>query len=74
MGPRQDGSLKLIVSTLGVLLSILFGGNVFFIKRLVDKIDSTEQTVAKLRQSVVVLEILFDNCQKKRPLAPKDWE
>lgn len=55
-------------------ISLLFAGNVFFIKRLVDKLESTEAIVWELRQQVAILKITIDNmsiqstslCRKKK--------
>lgn len=44
-----------------ILFSIFLAGNAFFIKRLVDKIDSTEAIVWSLRQEVAVLKISIEN-------------
>lgn len=40
-------------------LGILFAGNLFFLKRLVDKIDDIEKITWALRQQVVVLEATY---------------
>lgn len=48
------------------LLAILFSGNVFFVKRLVDKIDSLETTVWTLRQDVVILSIKLDGISGRK--------
>lgn len=47
--------LKVAGCVLLFLVSGLVGGNIFFIKRLVDKIESTELMVWSLRQDVVLL-------------------
>lgn len=38
------------------LIVVLFGMNIFFVKRLVDKIDSLESTVWQLRSDVAILQ------------------
>ena len=53
--------LKTTMTISGVILSILMAGNVFFVKRLVDQLDSTREIVWQLRQDVVILKIAVDN-------------
>lgn len=48
-------------SWMGTVLYILFAGNVFFVKRLVDKIDTMESTVWSMRSEMAVLRISLDN-------------
>lgn len=49
------------IEVLGIILTILFAGNVYFIKRLVDQIDSTEQMVVELRIQVAQLQLELQN-------------
>lgn len=56
---------KLIKNGLYFLITLLVSGNLFFIKRLVDKIETMEATVWQLRQEVVVLSFRIDNQIKK---------
>lgn len=49
------------LQTVGIsILGILFAGNVFFIRRLVDKIDSLETIAWQLRQDVAILKIVVE--------------
>lgn len=50
---------------LGIALSILFASNTFFVKRLVDKLDSMELIVWQLRQDIVVLQAMSHNEPRK---------
>lgn len=66
MGRNQAFRIELV----GLLVSILFAGNVYFIKRLVDKIDSTEQMVVELRIEVAQLQRELQdktNCTNENP-------
>lgn len=66
MGRTQAFRIELV----GLLVSILFAGNVYFIKRLVDKIDSTEQMVVELRIEVAQLQRELQdktNCTNENP-------
>ena len=47
------------------LVGLFLAGNLFFVKRLVDKIDSTESVVWQLRQNVVVLEVTVNNLKEQ---------
>lgn len=58
------------IEVVGFIVSILFAGNVYFIKRLVDKIDSTEQMVVELRIQVAQLQRELQdktNCKNENP-------
>lgn len=48
------------------LISVLFFMNGFFIKRLVDKIDSLESIVYSLRQEVAVMHATMEVANEKR--------
>lgn len=39
---------------------ILLSGNIFFVKRLVDRLDSNEAMIFQLRQEMAVLSARFD--------------
>lgn len=50
------------------VLGILFSGNIFFIKRLVDNLDKTTEMVWQMRQEIVVLKFAIDHregCRNK---------
>lgn len=51
---------------LGGLCVVLFTLNVYFIKRLVDKLYEVETTVVQLRQELAVLTAIYENDRKKR--------
>ena len=42
-------------------IAVLFAGNVYFIRSLVDKVNSTEDLVFQLRQQLAVLSAIIDN-------------
>ena len=44
-----------------VIIGVLFIGNIFFVKRLVDQLDSVREIVWQLRQDVVVLQTKGEN-------------
>lgn len=44
-----------------VIIGVLFSGNIFFVKRLVDQLDSVREIVWQLRQDVVVLQTKGEN-------------
>lgn len=63
MEPLKDNEriTPLVFSVVSILISLLFASNVFFIKRLVDKLDNTEQIVWELRQQVAVLKATLED-------------
>jgi len=52
---------KFAMTAIGVVLSILMSGNIFFVKRLVDQLDATREIVWQLRQDVTVLKLTVEN-------------
>lgn len=55
----------------GIIIATLFGGNAFFVSRLVEQLDATRDQVWELRQAVVVLSTRLDtlntfNLKKRR--------
>lgn len=51
---------------MGVLLSVLFAGNVYFIKNLVEKLEQTEISVWNLRVEVAGLTARLGECGRLR--------
>lgn len=50
------GNLSPEVITIGgIVLGLLFSGNIFFIKRLVDQLDKTGETMRRIEIEVAVL-------------------
>jgi hypothetical protein len=52
-------------TTGGVVISVLFAGNVFFVARLVDQLDATREMVWQLRQEVVLLTAKVEVCNRE---------
>ncbi len=50
----------------GIVLSILFAGNVYFIKNLVDKLEQTETSVWQLKVEVAGLAARLGECARIR--------
>lgn len=50
-----------------VIIGLLLSGNAFFIKRLVDKVESNSEITWQLRQDVVVLKTTFEEHKKYCP-------
>lgn len=57
---------KLIRNVTYSLLTLLVSGNLFFVKRLVDKLEVIEERVWQLRQEVVILSMRVDSKIKKQ--------
>lgn len=49
------------------IMVMLFGGNIFFVTRLVEQLDATREMVWQLRQEVVVLSAKVENLPKCTP-------
>lgn len=47
--------LKWVITGMGVLVSVLFSGNVYFVVRAMNKLESLEQITYQLRQDVAVM-------------------
>jgi hypothetical protein len=47
--------------TISTLISVLFSGNVFFVIRLVMKIESMEKMIYELREEVAVFKKILQN-------------
>ena len=60
---RLSDALNLIYT---VIIAVLFTGNIYFVKRLVDKLESLEGIVWQLRQDVVVLQTLRGDKHERR--------
>jgi hypothetical protein len=43
-------------AVLGIVVSLLIGGNIFFVKRLVDEIDDTNRQIMELRLDVAKIQ------------------
>jgi hypothetical protein len=43
-----------------IILSLLIGGNIFFVKRLVDEMDNTHQAVIEVQRDVAVIKSRMD--------------
>ena len=61
---ERPSSLTIEVVMTGAL-SLLLAGNIFFIVRLVDRLERVEEIVYQLRQGVAVLEARLDVANKK---------
>lgn len=48
------------------LMTLLVSGNMFFIKRLVDRLESVEERVWQLRQEVVIMGMRVDSKIKRQ--------
>ena len=48
-------ALRFAQLTASTLIVVLFAGNIYFIKRLVDKIDSTETAVWLMKEQIAVI-------------------
>jgi len=46
------------------VVTLLVSGNLYFIKKLVDKVDMIESMMWQVRQEVVVLSVRMDNFKK----------
>lgn len=57
---------KWVVGITTTMISVLFAGNVFFVNKLVNKIDATEQIVWQLRQEIAVLKVSVDAMHRRR--------
>lgn len=55
-----------MVGCIAMLITTLMAGNAFFIKRLVDRIDVTNDMMWTLRQDVAIMKIAIDNLQHKK--------
>lgn len=54
----DERDLKSLLSWIGsALFTVLFLGNIYFMKRLVDKLDITEQNVIGLGKDVIKLKV-----------------
>lgn len=51
----------LALGTAGFIISALLAGNMYFISRLIDKVDKIEETTWGLKQEVLVLKISFES-------------
>lgn len=60
-----DSDLKKVITfSMAGIISILFAGNIFFVSRLVSKIDSIIDEVWGLRQEVTVLNYRVNELKK----------
>lgn len=55
----------IILSAAGFIIVALLSGNLFFVSRLIDKVERTEERVWELRQDIVVLQGAFDIITKR---------
>lgn len=55
-----------MIGCIGLLITTLMAGNAFFIKRLVDRIDITNDMMWTLRQDVAIMKIAIDNLKHKK--------
>lgn len=63
----NETDLKSVASWCVVgLLTIMFSSNIFFVKRIVDKLDTTEQSVYALRVEIATLRTQLDDIQNRR--------
>jgi len=60
MDQKSQNNLKLEHRLTLSVLVVLFSGNVYFVKKLVDKVESNEVIMFSLRQEVAVLNARFD--------------
>lgn len=60
----SDDLKQLIRWALSGIISFLMMGNLFFIKRLVDRVDAQTDIVWQLRQDVVVLKTVYEENRK----------
>ncbi len=51
---------------MGTAIMCMLSSNVFFIKRLIDKIDSTEQTVYALREEIATMKAQINEAEYRR--------
>lgn len=49
-----------LISVISFVGSGLLGGNIYFVKRLVDKIDATDESVKELSKNVARLEGIIE--------------
>lgn len=61
---QEEVVSPLWVPVVGAILTMLLGGNVFFVKRLVDKIDGIDQRVWEQSQSIAVMKITVEDLAK----------
>lgn len=59
---------KIALQVMSVIISLLFAGNIFFIVRLVDKVERAEESTWQLRQDVAIVKVTLDTLLKQSEL------
>jgi hypothetical protein len=54
-----------IMSASGVVMSLLLAGNIYFVNRIIEKVDKLEETSWGLKQEILVLKITLENQHTK---------
>lgn len=66
MQVSEDDGKSIAKWVMATSIMMMLSSNVYFIKRLVDKIDSTEQTVYALREEIATLKGQISDLQYRK--------
>lgn len=59
-------SSDVILSVAGAIITILLGGNAYFVSRMVDKVDKIEDNQWSLRQEITILKVTLESEMKEK--------
>ena len=62
---RYELENRILVSSIAFILMTLLAGNIYFVKGLVEKVNSTETIMWELKQQIVVLNLKLEELQNR---------